>query len=123
MAQIGSKLRKATGPLGHVTLHHWCPACGEVHGYRIAGPDGPIWTFNGDYDKPTFSPSMRIFVLEHEDDHGRALAPAVQRTLCHYFLTDGELRYCGDSPHAFAGQNVALPDWPYAPGAFGGLDE
>jgi hypothetical protein len=32
--------------------------------------------------------------------------------VCHYFLRDGQIEFCGDSIHALAGQRVQLPDWP-----------
>lgn len=114
MGAKGAKLRTAAGPLGHKRLMHWCPGCDEVHGYQIEGPDGPKWTFNGDYDRPTFQPSMRIFTREKD---GR------ETTECHYFVTDGRIQFCGDSPHKLSGQTVELPDWPYAPGTFGGIEE
>jgi hypothetical protein len=31
---------------------------------------------------------------------------------CHYFLHAGVLKFCGDSKHALAGKEVALPDHP-----------
>jgi hypothetical protein len=34
------------------------------------------------------------------------------RTVCHYHLQKGVLRYCADSPHALRSQNVPLPDLP-----------
>jgi hypothetical protein len=30
--------------------------------------------------------------------------------LCHYFIVDGRIRYCGDCQHELAGQTVDLPD-------------
>jgi len=44
-------------------------------------------------------------------------------TTCHYFITDGKIEFCGDSPHKLAGQIVDLPDWPYSPGAYGGIED
>lgn len=111
MSQIGSKLRRASGRLGHVQMMHVCPGCDEVHGYMIASPDGgPVWQFNGDFDKPTFTPSM-LRSSPHRD------------RVCHYFITDGKIQFCGDSTHHLSGQTVDLPDWPYAPGTYGGIDE
>lgn len=116
MGQIGTKLRSATGRLGHKQIMHWCPGCDEPHGIRIASPDGgPIWTFNGDYDRPTFGPSVLCFTTDPET--------GARETLCHYFLIDGKIQFCGDSPHKLSGQTVDLPDWPYAPGNYGGIDE
>lgn len=70
------------------------------------------WTYNGSVDKPTTTPSVRIFVTDDEDELGNKLETPVERTLCHYFLTDGNLVFCGDSKHIHAGQTVPLPDIP-----------
>jgi hypothetical protein len=117
-----TKLRKATGS-DCMRIMHWCPGCNEVHGYRINAPDRPSWSFDGNWENPTITPSMRIFVTETEDENERPLPHPVERTLCHYFITAGKIIFCGDSPHALAGQTVDLPDWPYAPGTYGGIDE
>jgi hypothetical protein len=117
-----SKLRKATGS-DCMRLLHWCPGCNEVHSYRIDAPTRPSWTFDGNWEKPTLMPSMRIFVTETEDDNEHLLPHPIERTLCHYFIKSGKIEFCGDSPHALKGQTVDLPDWPYAPGTFGGIDE
>lgn len=137
MAQIGTKLRAASGSNGYRALMHWCPGCNKVHGCKIGG-DGPTkWTFNGDYNVPSFSPSMLI----RTNHDGEKRSPDGQmRTVCHYFIKTGaELQnrepgrafdpaksyidFCGDSPHALSGKVVELPDWPYAPGSYGGIDE
>jgi hypothetical protein len=90
-----------------------------MHYIRVHGVD-PKWTFNNDAVKSTFGPSVRIsgkqcvydaqgkwtglWVL---DDHGRA-----KDFICHYFLIDGELRFCGDSTHKLAAQSIKLPPLP-----------
>lgn len=121
MSAIGTKLRRSSWA-GGANLMHWCPGCEEVHAIRIQG--GPTtWTFDGDYQKPTFAPSILIFVDDDEDEHGNKLPAPVRRTLCHYFIRLGRIEYCGDSPHKLSGQMVDLPDWPYAPGAYGGIED
>lgn len=118
----GKKLRRAAGPVD-ARLMHWCPGCEEVHGYRVEGEGGPKWVFNGSFDKPTFTPSMLISVTERTDDDDQPLPAPIVRTLCHYFITDGNIQFCNDSPHALAGKTVPLPDWPYAPGTYGGVED
>lgn len=94
---------------------HWCPACEEVHAYQV-----PRWTFNGDLEKPSFTPSMLIRWGERiPDQEGKHEGMG---GICHYFLTAGELAYCADSTHALAGKTVPLPKWPYAPGEYGGVE-
>jgi hypothetical protein len=88
---------------------HWCPACQALHMIAVA-PSPVSWSFNEDLEKPTFSPSIRCFTTYSE---GNELLPNGEtRTLCHYFLTEGEISYCSDSPHALAGQKVPLPELP-----------
>ena len=115
-----SKLRKTTGTTGSGVVH-WCPGCDQPHGIRIAGAP-PVWTFDFNWENPTFSPSIMCFTTETTDDNDRPLPHPVDRTLCHYFIKAGKIEFCGDSPHALAGKTVDLPDWPYAPGTYGGID-
>lgn len=77
---------------------HYCPGCGHLHVIHVGKPNssGAKWGWNGDPEKPTFTPSIHI--------HGR----------CHYFLRDGMLEFLPDSSHKLAGKTVALPvlpDW------------
>jgi hypothetical protein len=85
--------------------HHWCPACDQPHGIATAERNryGAIWSFNGDLERPTFHPSIRCFMT---DEDGR------QETLCHYFIKNGMIEFCGDNPHALNGRTVPLCDWP-----------
>lgn len=136
MAAIGRKLRRAIGDGGkHVRLMHWCPGCEGPHGITIEGGP-PTWKFNGNYHKPSFEPSVRCFT--NYDDEGEPLPKGTDRTLCHYFIRTGAelagrganldplksyIDFCGDSPHALRGKIVDLPDWPYARGEFGGIED
>lgn len=92
-------------PQPEYTHAHFCPACREMHDYAVEGPfrNGAQWSFNGDYERPTFTPSMRIVWGMGGD------RPDKQ---CHYFVTDGQIRYCADSTHALAGLTVNLSDVP-----------
>lgn len=85
------------------THAHWCPACRSMHDYAVVAPfrNGARWTFNGDYERPTFTPSMRI-------EWG--MGGDMPNKVCHYFVTDGQIAYCADSTHALAGKTVNLPD-------------
>ena len=67
----------------------WCPACDTYHLFDSR------WTHNGDFNKPSFTPSMHI--------------NADQSDSCHSFLTDGIWHYCSDSKHEYANKNIALP--------------
>jgi hypothetical protein len=78
---------------------HWCPGCQEMHRLpEVPPPDG--WAFNGDLDRPTFTPSFK-----HSWNEGQVAL------CCHYILTAGVLDFQGDSTHALRGP-VPLPDIP-----------
>lgn len=80
---------------------HWCAGCRCVHTFHVVGP-GPVWTFNGNMERPTFTPSMRSFLPAHD---GKP-----EQTLCHYFLTDGEINYLTDSSdHELRGKHPLQP--------------
>lgn len=101
MNQVSSYLRKtATG------YYHWCPGCHSAHHYITDGSRG--WTFNGDVNKPTFKPSMRLSTPAYEDDGVKYS----ERTLCHYFLTEGRIQFLADCDHELKGQTVPLPPLP-----------
>jgi hypothetical protein len=112
MSRLGNKLRVAQGN----RIYHYCPACEHAHGITANTPDG--WVFNNDPEKPTFSPSVRVTSTRPKKKHD-GTEETVEITTCHYFLNNGVLEYCSDSPHALAGKSVPLPDWPENYG-FGG---
>lgn len=103
-----TKLRTFKGS-GIAGFHHWCPGCGHAHTYYVMNGNGrPCWTFDGNMEKPTFAPSMRVFTPAHTDEDGKH----PEETLCHYFLRAGEIQFLNDCAHALKGQTVALPDFP-----------
>lgn len=85
-----------------MVLHeHYCPACEHIHQIAVVQPfkNGAQWSFNGDFDRPTFNPSI-------------AIAAQIPTARCHYFIRDGKIEYCGDCYHDLSGQVVDLPDIP-----------
>ena len=85
-------------------LIYRCPACNQLEYIPYQGGTehkGPVWKFNGNLESPSLQPSVRHFV---PDEKGR-----VKETICHYYLTNGHINYCTDSPHAFRGQTVPIP--------------
>ena len=63
------------------------------------------WGFNGDLEKPTFTPS----VLSHwEEWQGEGVPP--KHNICHSFVRDGQIQFLGDCTHTLAGQTVDLPE-------------
>jgi hypothetical protein len=82
------------GPWGdgqHLYVFH-CPGCGYGHPFHV-----PRWTWNGSFDKPTFTPSLMV----NGGDPARR---------CHSNVTDGRITFHPDSGHALAGQTIDLPE-------------
>lgn len=79
--------------------YHWCPGCEDVH----VLPKDRGWSFDGNLDKPTYSPSFK---------HTWTWGPERVEKCCHYIVTDGILHFCADCTHALAGQSVPIPPIP-----------
>ena len=92
------------GEEGHVAhLAALCPACGFEHSFNVdievqGRHANDLWSFNGDYDKPTFSPSMLC------NPGGRQAGHPV----CHSFLREGVWQFLGDCSHEMVGQHVPM---------------
>lgn len=97
-----------------------CPGCGDIHSV------GSTWQFNGDLDRPTFSPSLLVrsghFVSHHQPGDscwctyneeqqakGEIDAPFTCG-VCHSWIRDGQIEFLNDCTHGLAGQTVELPD-------------
>ncbi len=77
-----------------------CPACGCGHLFYTNHPDKKHdhnWTFDGNLDSPTFSPSMLVY-------------PSHNQKRCHSFVRNGKIQFLNDCGHQMAGQTVELPD-------------
>ena len=88
-----------------------CPACGDLHSCKT-----PVWTFNGDLEKPTVSPSILVrgTVPITEDEHRRIMSGEKiepKPRICHSFVTDGKIQFLEDCTHTLKGQTVEIPDW------------
>src|SRR4051812_42450419 len=75
---------------------HWCQGCKCGHTYPTARINGPNWAFNDKPESPSFTPSMLIYTPAHNRKDG-TVRP--QETICHYYVTDGEIRYQPDCRH------------------------
>jgi len=71
----------------------YCPACKKPHFFFK-----DKWSFNGDVDAPTFTPSM-------------LLHPSRFQKRCHSFVEKGRIRYLTDCGHELRGQVIDLPDF------------
>ncbi|MDP2377807.1 DUF6527 family protein [Reyranella sp.] len=119
MGQVSAVLRRMTNGYSH-----WCPGCGEMHAIYTSKPniynESPVWSFNGDLERPTFNPSIRIGGKQTvRDAEGRWTGEWVRDAAgnaldacCHYHLHAGELKFLNDCTHKLAGQTVPLPPLP-----------
>ena len=76
----------------------WCPGCEQLHPFRTRG-SGPVWTFDGNAEAPTFAPSM---LVNKHDPPSR----------CHSFVRAGQIQFLDDCFHSLAGQTLPLPPLP-----------
>ena len=80
-----------------------CPGCKQSHFFNLTGK-GPKWQFDGNPERPTFSPSLHARWTEKtEDDPG-----GIQHRCCHFFLRDGVFEFLDDCTHDKAGQKVPM---------------
>lgn len=116
-----------------------CPGCGQGHLLPTRwSPDGTTpspavqgraqWDFNGNLDRPTFSPSLLVRTGHHSPGrkgdcwctwnakHPGEPAPFVCG-ICHSFIRDGRIQFLNDCTHALAGQTVDLPELMESEGA------
>lgn len=74
----------------------FCPGCKCGHAFET-----PRWTWNGSFDKPTFSPSLLYERVIRNDKEVR----------CHTYVRDGMIQFLSDCTHEFAGKTVPLPEF------------
>lgn len=97
---------------GRTVYWLWCPACDS------AVMINDSWGWNGDGEKPTFTPSILVGGIQWNegDDFYKSshrVMPGEPIT-CHSFLTDGVWHFLDDCTHEHAGQEmpaVDLPPW------------
>lgn len=81
-----------------------CQNC-QWHEFPKVGKPGASWQFNGDLALPTFTPSMNELVGPYPDGTSRR---------CHFIVTNGQIKYCGDCSHSLANQIIPLLPWEQA---------
>lgn len=80
-----------------------CPGCKYDHAFTDGSWKGDPahknhWDFNGDFDRPTFRPSLLVWASD----------PSKR---CHSFVTDGQIQFLDDCFHELKGQTVEIPDY------------
>lgn len=126
MGMMSRKLRNLEGG----RLGYWCQGCEQMHQVAVGEGPGPRWGWNGDAERPTFTPSVlvtgRDFTEKGKADfeawHGAGCprpAPHFESkdVVCHTFVgcngaQPGEVIFLGDCTHALAGTVQPLPDLP-----------
>ena len=82
--------------LGLPNYYFECPGCRCLHGIWTENFEGDAkWEFNGDLNRPTVSPSIKVTTREN---------------VCHSFVRDGKIQFLNDCTHHLAGQTVELPE-------------
>lgn len=72
-----------------------CPGCKSWHPFNVDPSRPQVWQFNGDVNKPTFTPSLLVNGSHPE-------------SRCHLFLTNGKIQFLSDCHHELAGQTVDM---------------
>lgn len=85
------KLRTASDNKGGRIYIFDCPGCGHKHYFN------DTWSFNGDIENPTFSPSLLNY-LPNEPYR------------CHLFIKNGKIEYLSDCSHELAGKIIDMED-------------
>lgn len=119
------------GTLSHI---FFCPACNCGHGFNVepnksngVGGTVPVWTFNGDFEKPTVRASILVRHYRNppvdpetgdfaKDEQGSYLIEngklkGGKDIMCHSFITDGKIQFLDDCTHELRGQTVDLEDF------------
>lgn len=90
-------------PIGYAFV---CPGCGIYHSLYVRQGQhryekGAVWSFDGNLERPTFSPSL---LVRWEDGEQR------ERRRCHSFIKGGKIQFLNDCTHHLKGQTVELPE-------------
>lgn len=88
-----SKIRNICGRTPF-NLSFYCPGCKSHHGINTIKDGVPKWSWNGDYNNPTISPSILVKSIE----------------VCHSFIKNGQIEYLNDCTHDLAGKTVNMDD-------------
>ena len=82
--------------------YHWsffCPGCNDPHTIN------DTWAFDGNYDKPTFKPSIKTW-------HDGNPAEGIPAYCCHSYIKEGRIEFLSDCTHESAGLTLDLPAYP-----------
>ena len=95
-----------------------------MHTIKHGGDTGKKWAWNGNTEHPTISPSILVQGTGLTDKGNRDMEewrdsgyPKRDQpfdsvaTVCHSYVTHGQIQFMTDSTHELAGQTVDLPEF------------
>lgn len=82
----------------------YCPGCGNHHYIN----DG--WVFNGDLERPTITPSVKITMGPEYDPNTYMAKKGAKNRICHFFIKEGKIQYLSDCFHELAGKTIDMVD-------------
>jgi len=99
----------------------FCPGCKCGHGFKTSSwpmPSGLSehqqrmfnennWGWNGDFGKPTISPSLNVLREIGKNEKGEP----VHETICHSHVISGEIQFLGDCKHELRSKTVPLEEF------------
>ena len=93
MPKVKQALKQDGSPGCHIIF---CPGCRREHAIDDR------WIFNGNFEKPTFTPSLLLPEVMN--------GPYVMQPQCHSFIIDGRIQFLSDCYHDKMGTTCDLPD-------------
>ncbi len=94
-----SETAKAVKIEGKDEILFYCPGCGSLHSMTFNGflnECGATWTFNGNYEKPTLSPSLLV---------------TWENNRCHSLINNGMMQFLGDCTHENKNKTLEIPSF------------
>lgn len=98
-------------PIAPCYAFFFCPGCDSPHMVSIP-PKPESWGFNGDLERPTFTPSVLVTYDGTDAGQDRGDGDPAPPARCHSFVTDGRIQFLSDCSHGLANQTVDLPEYP-----------
>lgn len=97
----------------HGTIRIKCPA-GHDHyiNTKVPNQQNAQWNFNGDFEKPTFSPSINERTGYFVDPNTKGDEEWLKENSyhCHFFVNNGMIQFLNDCSHDLRGKTMELPD-------------
>lgn len=107
------------------SLSFYCPGCKGYHTVTTGRKEHPVWSFDENYENPTFSPSILVrsghYVPGHKKDddieeecwckYNKAnpeKAAPFTCGICHSFVKNGKIQYLNDCTHELAGKTIDM---------------